>query len=409
MVHHLSFPKEKIRIYLLEKVHESARHSFEAAGYSVTLVPGSLAGPELREVLADAHIIGLRSRTRIAADDMEHAPRLLAVGCFTVGTDQVDLPAARSRGLPVFNAPAGSTRSVAELAIADILALSRKLAWRSARMHAGVWEKSAAGAYEVRGRTLGIIGFGRIGRQVAQLAEAVGMRVLFHDVAPVPPQGRAQPAGSLDELLARSDFVSLHVPGTGETHRLIGARELSLMPRGSYLVNLSRGNVVDLEALRAALADGRLAGAAIDVFPDEPAGNFDRFASVLCGLDNVILTPHIGGSTEEAQHNIGREVAEALITYLDRGSTDGAVNFPQVHLPAFPGAHRLLWIHRNVPGALRDVNRLIADLGVNISGQHLGTQEDVGYLIIDVNRQFSDELKRQIARLDQTIRTRILY
>jgi D-3-phosphoglycerate dehydrogenase len=276
-------------------------------------------------------------------------------------------------------------------------------------MHEGIWEKSAAGAFEIRGRTLGVVGYGRIGRQVAQLAEAVGMKVIFHDVVPQQAIGRAEPAESLEGLLRRADFVSLHVPGTAETRNLVGASELGLMRPGAYLINLSRGNVVDIEALRDALASGRLAGAAIDVFPDEPAGNLDRFTSVLSGVENVILTPHIGGSTEEAQQNIGREVSEALVGYLDGGSTQGAVNFPNVHLPAFPGSHRLLWIHRNVPGALRDVNRVIGDLGINISGQQLGTMEEVGYLVIDVNREASDELKRQIGRLGQTIRTRILY
>ncbi len=409
MPRQLSFPKEKIRVYLAEKVHESAVASFAAAGYGVTQVPGALHGGELAEVLADAHIIGVRSRTHMGADQLREARRLLAIGCYTVGTDQVDLPTARSQAIPVFNAPSGSTRSVAELALGDILALSRKIAWRSARMHTGVWEKSAAGAFEVRGRTLGLVGYGRIGRQVAQLAEAVGMRVLFYDILPHPPQGRAEPVESLEELLCRSHFLSLHVPGAAETHNLISAPQLALMPHGGYLLNLSRGSVVDLEALRDALRGGHLAGAALDVFPDEPAGNIDRYVSVLAGLENVILTPHIGGSTEEAQANIGREVSEAMIAYLDRGSTQGAVNFPNVHLPASPGSHRLLWIHRNVPGALRDVNRVIGDLGINISGQQLGTMEDVGYLVIDVNREASDELKRQIALLDQTRRTRILY
>ena len=409
MARHLSFPKEKIRVYLLEKVHESARESFESAGYGVTLVPRALQGAPLHEILAEAHVLGVRSRTQISGDDLQHARRLLSIGCYTVGTDQVDLAAARQSGVPVFNAPSGSTRSVAELTLGNILALSRKVAWRSARMHEGVWEKSALGAFEVRGRILGIVGYGRIGQQVAQLAEAVGIRVLFYDVAERQPLGRAEPVGSLEELLERSDFLSLHVPGTADTANLIGAAQLSRMRRGSYLLNLSRGGVLDLGALRDALREGRLAGAALDVFPDEPTGNIDRYVSILSGLENVILTPHIGGSTEEAQQNIGREVSEAMIRYLDSGSTAGAVNFPVVHLPLFPGSHRLLWIHRNAPGALRDVNRVIGDLGININAQQLGTFEDVGYLVIDVNRELSDELKRQIALLPQTLRTRILY
>ncbi len=409
MTQRLSFPKEKMRVYLLEKVHESARAAFESAGYGVTQVAGALAGAELREVLADAHVIGVRSRTQIRGDDLAAARRLLAVGCYTVGTDQVDLAAARAGAVPVFNAPRGSTRSVAELALGNILSLARKTAWRSARMHAGIWEKSAAGAVEVRGRTLGIVGYGQIGQQVAQLGKAIGMRVLFHDVIEKAPQGQAEPAASLADLLKRADFVSLHVPGGAETQNLIGPAELAEMQPGSYLLNLSRGRVVDLSALRAALVSRHLAGAALDVFPEEPAGNVDRYESALSGLENVILTPHIGGSTEEAQANIGREVTDAVVAFLDRGSTQGAVNFPQIHLPPFPRAHRLLWIHRNAPGALRDVNRLIADLGMNINAQYLGTREDIGYLIIDVNREFSDDLRRGIARLPQNLRTRILY
>lgn len=409
MTRQLSFPKEKIRVYLLEKVHEAAVGAFEAAGYGVVQVADAPRGDELHEIVADAHVIGVRSRTQIRGEDFEHARRLLTIGCYTVGTDQVDLATARGAAVPVFNAPRGSTRSVAELALGNILALARKTAWRSARLHQGIWEKSAAGAYEVRGKILGVVGYGQIGQQTAALAEAIGMRVIFYDIEAKQPQGRAQPVGSLDELLARADFLSLHVPGGTATKNLIGRRELALMHQGSYLLNLSRGGVVDLEALRDALREGRLAGAALDVFPDEPSGSLDRYVSILSGVENVILTPHIGGSTEEAQQNIGREVSEAMIAYLDRGDTQGAVNFPNVHLPPFPQSHRLLWIHRNVPGALRDVNRVIGDLGLNINAQFLGTFEDVGYLIIDVNRDFSDELKRQIAQLPQTLKTRILY
>lgn len=409
MAHQLSFPKAKIRVYLLEKVHEAAVGAFEAAGYGVVQVADAARGDELHEMIADAHVIGVRSRTQIRADDLKHARRLLTIGCYTVGTDQVDLAAARRAAVPVFNAPRGSTRSVAELALGNILALARKTAWRSARLHQGIWEKSAAGAYEVRGKMLGIVGYGQIGQQTAALAEAIGMRVLYYDIQTKHSQGRAVPARSLDELLARADFVSVHVPGGSATRNLIGRRELALMHRGSYLLNLSRGGVVDLEPLRDALVEGRLAGAALDVFPDEPSGSLDRYISILSGIENVILTPHIGGSTEEAQQNIGREVSEAMIAYLDRGDTQGAVNFPSVSLPPFPLSHRLLWIHDNVPGALRDVNRVIGDIGLNINAQFLGTFEDVGYLIIDVNRDLSDELKRQIAQLPQTLKTRILY
>ncbi|MCB0322650.1 MAG: phosphoglycerate dehydrogenase [Bdellovibrionales bacterium] len=409
MAKELSFPKEKIRVFLLEKVHPSAQETFEAAGYTVTLVPDALEGEELNAMLAEAHVVGVRSRTQIRAENLEHARRLLTIGCYSVGTDQVDLNATRRKAIPVFNAPHSSTRSVAELTIGNIFALSRKMPHRSAKMHEGRWEKSATGAFEVRGKTLGVIGYGHIGQQVALLGEAIGMTVLYYDVIPKLPLSRSQSVESLPELLERSDFVTLHVPGTPETLGMISTRELDLMKPGSYLLNLSRGKVVDLEALREALVNGKLAGAALDVYPEEPASNSDRYESILGGLENVILTPHIGGSTEEAQLNIGREVSQALIQFLDRGSTQGAVNFPSVHLPPFPNSSRLLWVHENTPGALRDVNGVIAELGVNVDAQYLGTHQDVGYLIMDLDRACSEELKERIAKLPQTLKTRVLY
>jgi D-3-phosphoglycerate dehydrogenase len=404
-----SFPKDKIKIYLLEKIHPAAAATFEQAGYQVTCIPKAIQGDELVEVIQDAHILGVRSRTRISAKDLQESKRLLSIGCFTVGTDQVDLPAAAKVGAPVFNAPHSSTRSVAELSIANVISLARQMPERSAKMHQGVWEKSADGSHEIRGKTLGIIGYGHIGQQVGLLAEAVGLNVYFYDVLKKLPLGRAQAVEDMQSLLKMSDFVSLHVPGGQETRGLIGANELKLMKEGSYLINLSRGNVVDLEATRDALISGHLLGAGFDVYPSEPAGNSDGFENILCGVPNVILTPHIGGSTEEAQRNIGREVAESLIAYLDNGSTEGAVNFPRVHLPSFPDSHRILYVHQNVPGALNDINQIIAELDVNIEAQYLSTHGDVGYLIMDINKSVSDEVRERISVLPRGIKTRILF
>lgn len=405
----LSFPKEKIKVYLLEKVHSSAAATFAAAGYQTEEISSALQGEELNKVLEDAHIIGVRSRTHIRKENLAHAKRLLAIGCFSVGTDQVDLNEARTHAVPVFNAPHASTRSVAELTLGNILALARKMAHRSAKLHQGVWEKSAVGSYEVRGKTLGIVGYGHIGKQVGLLAEAIGMEVNYYDIIPQLPFGRSKPMDRFEDLLKTSDYLTLHVPGGETTAKLIGAEELAMMKKGSYLLNLSRGKVVDLEALRAALDSGQLAGAALDVYPEEPAANTECYETILGGLENVILTPHIGGSTEEAQKNIGIEVSRSLISFLDNGSTQGAVNFPSVHLPAFPNSSRLLWIHENSPGALRDVNNALASSGVNIDAQYLSTHQDVGYLIVDINREASDEVKKIISELPQTIRTRILY
>ncbi len=404
-----SFPKDKIKIYLLEKIHPAAAETFEQAGYSVSCIPKAIQGKELTDIIEDAHILGVRSRTRITSDDLANSRRLLSIGCFTVGTDQVDLPAAAKVGAPVFNAPHSSTRSVAELSLANLLSLARQMPERSAKMHQGVWEKSADGSHEVRGKTLGIIGYGHIGQQVGLLAEAVGLNVYFYDILKKLPLGRASAAEDLQSLLKMSDFISLHVPGGEETRNLIGASELALMKKGSYLINLSRGNVVDLEAAREALLSGHLMGAGFDVYPSEPAGNSDGFENILCGVPNVILTPHIGGSTEEAQKNIGREVAESLIAYLDNGSTEGAVNFPRVHLPSFPNSHRILYVHHNVPGALNDINQIIAELDVNIDSQYLSTYGDIGYLIMDLNKSVSDEVRERISVLPKAIKTRILF
>ena len=404
-----SFPKNKIKIALLEKIHPAAEECFRAAGYNVEAVPDALGDGELKSLLSDVHVVGVRSRTKIRTEHLTEAKRLMAIGCFSVGTDQVDLDSATSAGVCVFNAPYSSTRSVAELTVGNMIALSRRSAEKSSQMHRGVWEKSAAGAIEIRNKTVGVVGYGHIGQQVGLLAEAFGLNVKFYDVVKKLPLGRAQPVDSLEELLAEVDFVTLHVPGGTPTTKLIGKKELSKMKVGSYLLNLSRGLVVDLAALTDALKAKHLAGAALDVYPEEPEQGKAKFESDLCGLENVILTPHIGGSTEEAQHNIGIEVATALIQYLDIGSTEGAVNFPSVHLPLFPDSHRILYIHQNVPGALSEVTKIIFETGVNIDAQYLNTYKDIGYLIMDVNSALSEEVKKKISILPRAIKTRILY
>ena len=409
MTGELSYPKEKIKILLFEKIHRAADEAFSDAGYRVERVEVVPDDAELTKLLADAHIVGVRSRTKIRAEMLASAKRLLGIGCFSVGTDQVDLAAAAAAGVPVFNAPHSSTRSVAELAMANVFSLSRRLADRSGLMHAGKWKKSAARSFEIRNKMLGIVGYGHIGQQVGLLAEAVGMEVLFYDIEKKLALGRARSVSSLDALLEQSDFVTLHVPGGDDTTGMISAEQLRLMKPGAYLLNLSRGLVVDIASLCDALRQGHLAGAALDVYPEEPGSADASFESELCGLDNVILTPHVGGSTLEAQRNIGREVAIALTRFLDNGSSRGAVNFPQVHLPTFPDSHRILLLQKNVPGALSAVNHVTGDLGVNIDAQYLSSDGPLAYLIMDINSEASDELRRRLAELPETIRTRMLY
>lgn len=404
-----SFPKEKIKIALLEKIHPAAVQCFEEAGYHAELLPNAVNDDDLMELIADVHLIGVRSRSKIRPEHLEHAKRLLAVGCFSVGTDQVSLDAATSCGVPVFNAPHSSTRSVAELALGNILCLARRVSDKSAKIHGGTWDKAVSGAIEVRNKTVGIIGYGHIGQQVGLLAESLGLNVLFFDIIKKLPLGRARAVESVRELLGASDFVTLHVPGGSDTKNLIGREEIAQMKKGSYLLNLSRGTVVDITALAAALREKKLAGAALDVFPEEPEAGTGPFETELAGCENVILTPHIGGSTEEAQHNIGREVATSLINFVDTGSTEGAVNFPSIHLPTFPSSHRILNIHKNLPGALSDVNKVISDLGANIDAQYLSTVRDVGYLIMDINKDVSEEVNARVSVLPKSIKTRILY
>ena len=394
-----SYPRQDIKILLLEGVSASAVESFRRAGYTqVELHTKALPEDELKRRIADAHMVGIRSRTQLTGDVLAHGKRLIAVGCFCIGTNQVELNAARKLGVPVFNAPYSNTRSVAELVIAEAIMLLRGIPQKNAQCHRGGWSKSASGSFETRDKVLGIVGYGHIGTQVGVLAESLGMRVIFHDIEAKLSLGNARAAASLDDLLERSDVVTLHVPETPATHMMIQAEQLARMRSGSMLINASRGSVVDLDALASALRDGHLAGAAIDVFPVEPKGNDDAFVSPLIGMDNVILTPHIGGSTLEAQDNIGIEVANKLIRYSDNGSTLSAVNFPEVALPEHPNSRRLLHIHRNVPGTLSRINEQVSAGNVNIDAQFLQT---------DVEK--ATALKEALAAIPGTLRTRVLY
>jgi D-3-phosphoglycerate dehydrogenase / 2-oxoglutarate reductase len=405
-----SIDKQKIRFLLLEGIDPSAIAVLQAAGYSqIERLAGSPSDDELRLKLADAHFVGIRSRTQLSAEVLAHAPKLIAIGCFCIGTNQVDLVAARQRGIAVFNAPFSNTRSVAELVLAEAILLMRGVPEKSAVAHRGGWLKSARNAHEVRGKTLGIVGYGAIGSQLSVLAEALGMQVAFYDVISKLPLGNARQLASLPELLAAADVLSLHVPENASTEWLIGPREIALMKPGAVLINASRGSVVEIEALALALKQQRLAGAAIDVFPVEPADNTEVFESPLRGLDNVILTPHIGGSTLEAQANIGTEVAEKLVKYSDNGTTTSSVNFPEVALPAHPGKHRLLHVHHNVPGVLSAINQVLADKHINIAAQYLQTREDLGYVVIDIDATHSDTALAQLAGVAGTLRTRVLF
>ncbi|WP_199096470.1 phosphoglycerate dehydrogenase [Dyella sp. ASV21] len=407
-----SFPKQDIKVLLLEGVSRSAVEAFHRAGYSqIEFHEKALPEAELKARIADAHIVGIRSRSHLNDDVLQQAKRLIAVGCFCIGTNQVDLDAARRLGVPVFNAPYSNTRSVAELVIAEAIMLLRGIPQKNALCHRGGWTKSAAGSFEVRDKVLGIVGYGHIGTQVGVLAESLGMRVIFHDIESKLSLGNARAADSLDDLLERADVVTLHVPETPATKLMIGTRELAQMRKGSLLINASRGTVVDIDALAAALTAEHIAGAAVDVFPVEPKGNDDAFVSPLVGMDNVILTPHIGGSTLEAQDNIGIEVASKLVRYSDNGSTLSAVNFPEVSLPEHPRSRRLLHIHRNVPGVLSRINELFSAGNINIDAQFLQTDSEVGYVVIDVaaNERQSAALRDQLAAIPGTLRSRVLY
>jgi D-3-phosphoglycerate dehydrogenase len=407
-----SYPKQDIKVLLLEGVSRTALDALQGAGYSnIEYHEKALPEAELKRRIADAHLVGIRSRTNLTSDVLNEARRLIAVGCFCIGTNQVDTNTAESLGVPVFNAPYSNTRSVAELVIAEAVMLARGIPQKNALCHRGGWMKSAAGSIEVRGKTLGIVGYGHIGTQVGVLAESLGMQVLYFDIETKLALGNAQPAKTLDDLLARADVVSLHVPETPETKWMIGARQLAKMRVGSMLINAARGTVVDIDALAASLKSGHLSGAAIDVFPVEPQGNNDKFVSPLVGMDNVILTPHVGGSTLEAQDNIGREVAAKLLRYSDNGSTLSAVNFPEVSLPGHANSQRLLHIHKNVPGILSRINEIFSRESINIDAQFLQTDSKVGYVVIDVSTsaEHAGELKDALAAIPGTLRARVLY
>jgi len=401
---------EKIKILLTENIHPVAKQRLEEEGFSVDLQSHSPTTADLIAALKNYQVLGIRSKTELRKDLLTQSQHLMAVGCFCIGTNQVDLSTANALGIPVFNAPYSNTRSVAELVIAEMVALSRQLGDRNTLAHQGGWLKSAEGAFEVRGKTLGIVGYGHIGSQVSVLAEAMGCRVIFYDIIKKLPLGNAVPVNSLSEPLSKSDFVTLHVPETTETQNMISKKELSQMKKGSFLINASRGTVVVIEDLAESLRGKHLGGCAIDVFPVEPASNKEKFQSPLQGLPNVILTPHIGGSTEEAQYAIGLEVAESFIRYLKIGSSSGAVNFPRVDLPVSRGgARRILNVHRNEPGVLSEINALASKSGANIQAQYLSTDEKIGYMVMDVERAEASALATEIGKLSRSIRTRLVF
>lgn len=407
-----SFPKEDIKVLLLEGLAPTAVETFRAAGYSnIEYHEKSLPPDELARAVADAHIVGIRSRSHLTAGIFQNSRRLMAVGCFCIGTNQVALDAAQARGIPVFNAPYSNTRSVAELVIAEAVMLMRRIPEKNMVCHRGGWAKSAAGSYEVRDKVLGIVGYGHIGTQVGVLAESMGMRVIYYDIETQLALGNARATASLEDLLARADIVTLHVPETPSTRMMISEPQLAAMKQDAVLINASRGTVVDIDALAEHLRSKHLAGAAIDVFPVEPTGNSDPFESPLVGMDNVILTPHIGGSTGEAQQNIGMEVAAKLVRYSDNGSTLSAVNFPEVSLPEHMDSRRLLHIHENVPGMLSRINELFSASEVNVDAQFLQTRGKVGYVVIDVSasEDQAKRLKDGLAAIPGTLKTRLLY
>lgn len=396
-----------MNIVLLENVHPAAESALARNGNTVRRVDRALSTDELGRQLADAHVVGIRSKTHITKDVLERLPNLLAIGCFCIGTNQVDLHAARDHGIAVFNAPFSNTRSVAELTMAEIIALHRRLFDKSMALHRGEWDKSADGAHEVRGRTLGIVGYGHIGSQLSVLAEFFGLRVKYYDIASKLPIGNAQPVGALDNLLESCDVISVHVPATERTRDLFGAKQFAQMKKGSFFINNARGSVVDIDALVAALRSGHLAGAAVDVYPEEPEKSADAFRCALAGMPNVILTPHIGGSTEEAQHGIAEDVAAKLNRFLEHGSTAACVNLPEVDLPSLrKDQFRILHFHRNVPGVLSKMHRVLADYNVNINAEYLQSDAHVSYVILDVDRHDEDAVLAGLEQIPETVRMR---
>lgn len=405
-----SLAKDKIKILLLEGLHQTAVDVFHENGYNnIEYIKGSLSDKDLKEKIADVHFVGIRSRTNLTEDVFQAAKKLVGVGCFCIGTNQVDLKAAQRRGIPVFNAPFSNTRSVAELVLGEILLLLRDIPAKNAKVHRGEWDKSAVGSVEARGKTLGIVGYGHIGIQLSIMAENIGMKVKFHDIETKLPLSNASQVKSLEELLKISDIVSLHVPETEETQNMMGAEQFALMKKGSIFINAARGTVVDIEALADAIKSGHLSGAAVDVFPVEPKSNNEEFMSSLRGLDNVILTPHIGGSTEEAQENIGLEVATKLVRYSDTGTTLSAKNFPEVSLPEHKDRSRLLHIHKNQPGIMTKINEAFAHKSINVAAQYLQTNTEIGYVVIDINSEDREAGLKELKAIEGTIRTRVLH
>jgi D-3-phosphoglycerate dehydrogenase len=407
---HTSFPKEKIKVLLLENISVNTVEAFHESGYTdVTLLKGALSEEELNYRLPDVHILGIRSKTTLTEKALRSAPKLLTVGCFCIGTNQVDKKAATALGIPVFNSPYSNTRSVAELVIGAAVMLIRRIPEKNEAAHRGIWMKDATASRELRGKTLGIVGYGAIGSQVSVLAEALGMRVIYYDIEKKLPLGNAQSASSLEAVLEAADLVTLHVPSTELTAGMIHAGTLAHCKPGTLLINYARGEVVDMGALRDALQNGLLGGAALDVFPEEPERNGDAFHVPVQGLPNVLLTPHVGGSTEEAQVAIGEDVSTKLIGFIERGATQGSHTVPQLSLPPQEGAHRILHIHRNVPGVLSQINGALSSQGINILGQYLKTNEHIGYVVLDVDQQVSGDAVKLLRDAEATIRVRVVY
>ncbi len=396
------------KILLLENIHPCAREALTEQGFTVDMEKGALSEAQLLQILPKYHVLGIRSKTEITSGVLAKNPHLLAIGAFCIGTNQIHLVEGNRQGIPVFNAPYSNTRSVAELVLGEMIALSRQLGDVNTAAHRGEWLKSAKGAREVRGKTLGIVGYGHIGSQLSVLAEGLGLRVLYFDIVKKLPLGNARAVESLDALLMASDFVTLHIPETTLTRNMMNAMKLQLMRKGSYLINASRGTVVDIAALAAVLKSGHLAGAAIDVFPEEPQNNDQKFLTELQNVRNVLLTPHIGGSTEEAQEAIGREVSHSLITFLKNGATQGAVNFPNINVPAKSGGSRLINVHRNVPGVLGQINGIVSKAGANIRAQYLSTDSNIGYVVIDIELDNPAPVQTEIAKLPTSIKTVLL-
>jgi len=398
-----------IKVLLLENIHKVAVDSLKESGFEVDFFTSAMSEEELMQKIGPYHVLGIRSKTRVTENVLNNAKKLMCIACFCIGTDQVDLSAAQKCGVTVFNSPFSNTRSVAELILAEIISLSRRLTDRSKEMHQGIWNKCAKNCHEIRGKTLGIVGYGHIGSQLSVMAESMGMTVVYHDIKTVLSHGNSRPCDTLEDLLKEADFVTLHVPKTDQTYNMITEKQLSMMKKGSYLLNASRGSVVKIEDLVKALTSGHLAGAAIDVYPKEPESNTNSWENELQKCPNTILTPHIGGSTEEAQYAIAAEVAEKVIKQVTTGSTTTAVNFPCIDMPksSDKDIHRILNVHKNKPGVLKTINSVLCDF--NISGQMLATQGQIGYIIIDVEEKASGDLMKNIADLPHSIKTRILY